>query len=193
MGSFSITPFYGLFDNTEDPEEYLEEIEYAALSENATTDLVRRIFFRRNLRGNAKLWYRYLDPQTKADWGTLQAQFRGRYEVQPNTKRIQLLLIEDKISALLQEPNESVVEYMNRCATLEAQSVGLKHVQGFGQFMINGLSDNWRREHIQAQLRKAGQTSCNFRTAKDNILFIYRSADNPELLADWPGRACDLT
>lgn len=62
MTKSNINPFFGRRDGTEDPEEYLEDIEYAVETERSHVNsndrdwnCARRILFRQNLRDKAEL------------------------------------------------------------------------------------------------------------------------------------------
>lgn len=78
MGS-KIRPFRGLKNGKQDPNEFLEDIEWAYNQEysrrsptngggEAYKDRTLRILFRRNLEAKAVDWYADLDPEVKADW-----------------------------------------------------------------------------------------------------------------------------
>ncbi|KAH8434052.1 uncharacterized protein LDX57_011689 [Aspergillus melleus] len=123
----SINPFYGRLDGEEDPEEYLDDISYA-LSKNGdeqeASNRDRCILFRQNLRGNARTWYNYLFPQQKNDWDALQRLFRAHYGINDIDKQFRQQIAIRQILLLRQDPDESMDQYLQRGAELEARVLG---------------------------------------------------------------------
>ncbi|KAF7164130.1 hypothetical protein CNMCM5623_008820 [Aspergillus felis] len=100
MAKSHIKPFHGRRDGSEDPEAYLEDIEYEIKLEKRHMDDAdydwdddRRILFRQNLRDKAEIWYNQLRRTTKNDWDQLKQKFTKKYrvnEVDATTRRFQV-------------------------------------------------------------------------------------------------------
>ncbi|GIJ90127.1 hypothetical protein Asppvi_009077 [Aspergillus pseudoviridinutans] len=167
----TIKPFLGRRDGIEDPEHYLEDIEYAIKIEKSHVDSDstdwnhdRRILFRQNLRGRAELWYSQLGRDLKNDWERLKREFTKRYridEVDAATRRFQ---ITQKVATLSQGPNEHILDYVNRCEDLESQAGTL---ESFGLNVVQGLADRAQKQQIMYDLFKGKDYS--FGAAKDLI------------------------
>ena len=129
-----IPPFRGLKNGTEDPYEYLKELELEGERNfpdclAAFEDDVLRILFSENLQDEAYDWYENdLSSEVKQDWSRLKAAFLSEYQIitadEPPPRRLELLR---EIVELKQGGRENIVGYLKRAAEL-ARKVAIVEV-----------------------------------------------------------------
>lgn len=89
----AIRPFLGRKDGKEDPQEFLEDLEWAyeqdfqnrepaeAAVRATFVNKTHRILFRQNLEDEASSWYGELDSEVRRDWNKLNQLFLTEYTV----------------------------------------------------------------------------------------------------------------
>jgi hypothetical protein len=152
MTESNIKFFFGRRDGKKDPEEYLEDIEYAVEierrhvnSNDRDWNRDRRMLFRQNLRGKAELSYSHLSRDLKSDWERLKQEFTKRYRIDEIDAANRRFQISQKVAAVSQEPNEHILDYVNRCEDLESQSGTM---ESFGLNVVQGLADPTQKQRI---------------------------------------------
>ncbi|KAK1139166.1 hypothetical protein N8T08_001222 [Aspergillus melleus] len=169
-----INPFCGRLDSEEDPEEYLDDINYALSKkgdEREVSDRDRCVLFRQNLRDNARTWYSYLLPQEKNDWNVLQRLFRTRYGIDDIDKRFRQQIAIRQILLLRQDPDESMDQYLQRAAALEARVLRTEAWPTMGTCVARGLHGDDTRRWVLREL--AIGEIFTFKRALEVIISMY--------------------
>ncbi|KAL1998399.1 hypothetical protein VTN02DRAFT_6284 [Thermoascus thermophilus] len=173
--SSNVIPFYGRQDGTEDPSEYLEDIEF--IIERDYSDETeerkqknRRILFRQNLKGRAALWYSHLPARVKTDWDETQRLFNESYKIEEEDEAMERFKLRQRISALRQGPEETIDSYLERCEDLK---VRLRDDTDFGLNVVHGLRDPQWQEMIRYDMSKARDYS--YKLARNLIQAAYAS------------------
>jgi len=127
-----ITPFKGgNTDLSESLEEYLDDVETAALSWELTitrgiteaTNKSKIHLFRQNLErdGDAFHWWYYVLPEAdKRDYPKIVAEFRKRYGVKAS-QASSLFAVQNEMLSLLQAKNEHIRDYVHRVEKLSCK------------------------------------------------------------------------
>ena len=181
MGGTKIRPFKGLKDGKENPEEYLEDIEWAYDQDYQNNEPVNgeaaaaykskthRILFRQNLEEKAREWYGDLDMDVKAQWSTLQDKFKTAFKVtlkDAQTKKFELRV---KLHQLEQREEETIADYLNK-----AEELSMRLPQDdidVGMATLKGMRDTIKRERVSFECNKDADYS--FTTVKRLITAAY--------------------
>lgn len=119
-----ITPFNGgNTDQGESVDEYLDDVETAALSWDLTispgiteaTNKSKIRLFRQNLErdGDAWHWWYYVLPETdKKDYGKIVLEFKDRYGVKAS-QASSLFAVQNEMLSLHQNENEHIRDYVH--------------------------------------------------------------------------------
>ena len=162
-----IKTFHGLRNGTEDPEEYIEDVEFffeCDLVAKAHKDwLIRgderiyRILFRKNLRDNALKWYRQLASEIKLSWNLLKERFIEEYNAQTNVASIRYTL---EIVSLSQLPGEHITAYLQRAETLHEQAPALDDIIGIN--FLKGMQDTSQKSPVNFECARARNYSFTY-------------------------------
>ena len=164
MGQTKIRGFRGLRDGKEDPNEYLEDIEWAYEQDYESREpdsqdgkahyynKTHRILFRQHLQDDAFAWYSELDSELKQNWTALRQAFLPAYAItikDSQTKKFELRI---KLANLQQGEHENIADYLKRAGELS-----LKLPQediDVGMATLKGMHDVGKRERISFECNK---------------------------------------
>lgn len=200
-----IKTFHGLRNGTEDPKEYIEDIEFffeynlvAKGREDYVIggeERVFRILFRKNLCDNALKWYRQLASEIKLSWKLLKERFIEEYNAQTNVASIRYTL---EIVSLSQLPGENITAYLQRAEALHEQAPALDDIIGIN--FLKGMQDTSQKSPVNFECARArdysftymkpivktvfdnGTQSSVFNTKPSDGLFSERTVDHNEHL-----------
>ena len=169
MGQTKIRAFKGLRNGREDPNEYLEDIEWAyeqdfkgkepatavdGSDELATTfsNKTRRILFHQHLQEKAEAWNSDLDSDIKVDWPKLRSLFLTAFPItlkDAQTKKFELRV---KLHNLEQGENESIADYLEKANEL-AMKLPNDDID-VGMATLKGMRDLSKRERVTFECTK---------------------------------------
>jgi len=152
-------------DYPESVEEYLEDVEAAALSWDSycsphmvidaeATDRTKIDFFRQNLvrQGDAWHWWHYvLEDGKKSDWAEIKAEFTTRYGSKV-TQAASLFEVQNEIISLRQEVEQHITDYVREVEKL-SRRVPKEMDSLLGISFIKGMRDDGRRERVSFDLK----------------------------------------
>ncbi|KAI9928143.1 hypothetical protein MW887_002176 [Aspergillus wentii] len=112
--------------------------------------------FHRNLAGRAKLWYPYLDYDTKRDWDKTATKFKAHFnindhDISDDEKRE---MVRCDLRSLMQGENESIGAYLERCEDLRVRANWLLGDDEKGEFEV-GVINGMRSLSIKAKILSA--------------------------------------
>lgn len=127
----SIKPFRGVQDNLEDPDEYIEDLEwiysqdYQSAEPSQSLDAKQtyvnktfRILFRNHLEGKAVEWYSNLAPPIRKDWNTLKTSFLDHFKLILRDSQTNLWEKKVELANLRQGTHEGIAQFMKRAEDL---------------------------------------------------------------------------
>jgi len=152
-------------DYPENVEEYLEDVEAAALSWDSycsphmvinaeATDKSKIRFFRQNLgrQGDAWHWWYYiLEDTKKSDWAKIRAEFTARYGSKV-TQAASLFEVQNEIISLRQEEQQHITDYVREVEKL-SRRVPKEMDSLLGISFIKGMRDEGGRERVSFDLK----------------------------------------
>jgi len=157
MSNFiKINPFNeGNTDLSESVEEYLDDIETAALSWDLSitpgiseaTDHSKIRLFRQNLErnGDAWHWWYYVLPEAyKKDYGKRVVEFKDRYGVKA-TEASSLFAVQNEMLSLLQGEGEHIRDYAHRVEML-SRMIPRDMDSLFAIAFVKGMRDQERKQ-----------------------------------------------
>ena len=172
MGHTKIRVFRGTRDGKEDPNEFLEDIEWAYEQDfksrepaaatalgGSTVDQravfankTHRILFRQHLEDDALQWYSDLDTDLKQDWAQLKKAFLPAFAItvkDAQTKKFELRI---KLANLEQSESKMIAEYLKRADKL-AIRLPQDHID-VGMAILKGIRDTSKRECVSFKCGK---------------------------------------
>ncbi|KAL8825271.1 MAG: hypothetical protein Q9170_007862, partial [Blastenia crenularia] len=166
MGGTKIRPFKGLRDGKEDPEEYLEDLDWAyeqdyedkeasygdAVEKQQFKNKTFRILFRQNLEDKAAQWYKELDYTTKQNWDETKRKFQAYFILSPRDEQTKVFELRIKVATLAQEDNEQIASYLGRCDDLVLK-IPTASVE-IGMACLRGMKDPVKRERVSFECNK---------------------------------------
>lgn len=164
MGQTKIRAFRGLRDGKEDPNEYLEDIEWAyeqdyqsrepdaAEARTQYSNKTHRILFRQNLEDEAFTWYSDLDGEIKQDWERLRDAFLPAYTITAKDTQTKKFELRVKLANLQQEDNENIADYLKRAGDLH-QKLPQEYID-VGMATLRGMHDGERRGRVSFECNK---------------------------------------
>ena len=152
-----IRTFRGMGDGSEDPNDYLDDIECAAeafeYQKNSDSKdgigLSRRRFFRQYLSkdGDAGYWWQYvLRPEEKKSYQTIKEKFLERYGTTATAVQSRFE-VQSEIMALRQNPGESIASYV-RTAEKLSKRVPTELDSILALCLIKGMTDKLKKADI---------------------------------------------
>ena len=191
-----IRPFKGTNDGSEDPNDFLEDIECAAeafeCQKNPATSSMEGIersqkrFFRQYLSedGDAAYWWQFvLLPEEKTDYLTIKKRFLQRYGTKAIAARSQFE-IQNEVMALRQNPGESIASYV-RTAEKLSKRVPAELDSVLALCLIKGMQDEAKKADISYIVHSRKETT--FRDVVGIIKAKYRVIGEPD-----PFGRCDV-
>ena len=194
MGHTKIRVFRGTRDGKEDPNEFLEDIEWAYEQEfkgrepaavpslgaavdpqAAFANKTHRILFRQHLEDDALQWYSDLDADLKQDWVQLKKAFLPAFAIttkDAQTKRFELRV---KLANLEQLPNESIAEYLKRADELAIRLP--QDTMDLGMAILRGMRDTSKRERVSFECEK--DMDYNYSTVTRLVKAAYNEVGKP--------------
>ena len=138
--------------HNEDADEYLETIEYNAMSIAAeeAKKLSMRVSFRSGLLGRAKAWYGTLDKSIRGDWDQLKSAFKAKYEVEVEDFD-RKFLVQQEVYNLKQGEKETDTQYLKRIEKLNERCGAELHNE-VARRTLGGLRDTELQYRVQAHL-----------------------------------------
>jgi len=174
----------------ESVEEYLEDVEAAALSWDSycsphmvidaeATDKTKIRFFRQNLgpQGDAWHWWHYvLEDKKKSDWKEITAEFTVRYGSKV-TQAASLFEVQNEIISLCQEGSQHITDYVREVEKL-SRRVPKEMDSLLGISFIKGMRDESRRERVSFDLKDS--PNFTFSRALAVVKAAYRIIGEPD-------------
>lgn len=164
MGITKIRPFKGLKDGKEDPQEFLEDLEWSYQQDyessapptepdrEAYSFKTHRILLRQNLEHKARLWYQDLDAEVKQDWKILKRKFLTTFELSVKDAATRKFELRIKLSQLEQKDGESISDYIERAEEL-ATRLPSDDID-VGMATLKGMRDGLRRDRVTFECNK---------------------------------------
>lgn len=163
-----------------DVEEYLDNVETAALSWDLTitpgileaSNKSKIRLFRQNLErdGDAWHWWYYVLPDTdKKDFSRIAAEFRNRYGVKA-AQASSLFAMQNEILSLIQGEKEHIREYVHRVEKL-SRKIPKDMDSLFAIAFIKGMRDKERRQRVTFDLKDT--TNFSFAKALTVVKFSF--------------------
>jgi len=177
-------------NHPESVEEYLEDVEAAALSWDSycsphmvidaeATDKSKIRFFRQNLgrQGDAWHWWHYvLEDRKKSDWKEIAAEFTARYGSKV-TQAASLFEVQNEIISLCQEEYQHITDYVREVEKL-SRRVPKEMDSLLGISFIKGMRDESRRERVSFDLKDS--PNFTFSRALTVVKAAYRIIGEPD-------------
>ena len=189
MNSFiKITPFNGAnSDLSESVEEYLDDVETAALSWDLTitpgiseaTNRSKIRLFRQNLEknGDAYHWWYYVLPEgDKKDYGSIIAGFKGRYCIKAS-QASSLFALQNEMLSLAQGESEHIRDYVYRVEKL-SRKIPKEMDPLFAIAFVKGMRDQERKQRVTFDLKDSPNFS--FLKALTVVKFSFQEIGEPD-------------
>ena len=183
-----ITPFNGgNTDQGESVDEYLNDVETAALSWDLTiipgiteaTNKSKIRLFRQNLErdGDAWHWWYYVLPEAdKRDYSKIVLEFRERYGVKAS-QASSLFAVQNEMLSLHQNDNEHITDYVHRVEKL-SRKIPRDMDSLFAIAFIKGMQDQERRQRVTFDLKDSHNFS--FVKALSVVKFSFQEIGEPD-------------
>jgi len=189
MNSFiKITPFNGAnSDLSERVEEYLDDIETAALSWELSitpgvkdaTDRSKIRLFRQNLErnGDAYHWWYYVLPEgDKKDYGKIVREFKERYGIKAS-QASSLFAVHNEMLSLAQGEGEHIRDYVHQVEKL-SWKIPKEMDSLFAIAFVKGMRDQERRQRVTFDLKDTPNFA--FLKALPVVKFSYQEIGEPD-------------
>ena len=177
-----IRPFRGLRDGKEDPQEYVEDIEFAYDQEGhdegvpvAVAEKLYRLLFRQNLEDDAWTWYTDLERDIKQNWQRLRARFLASYEITEKDAQAKKFDLRIKVAQLKQSDREDIAEYLKRAGDL-ARKMPDDEID-IGMATLRGMDDQHKRSQVNFECNKGQDYS--YPTVEKLIKAAYSEIGKP--------------
>jgi len=183
-----ITPFNGgNTDQGESVDEYLDDVETAALSWDLTinpgitesTNKSKIRLFRQNLEkdGDAWHWWYYVLPETdKKDYAKIVLEFKDHYGVKAS-QASSLFAVQNEMLSLHQEENEHIRDYVHRVEKL-SRKIPKDMDSLFAIAFIIGMQDQDSRQRVTFDLKDSPNFS--FVKALSVVKFSFQEIGEPD-------------
>ena len=180
MVQVKIRPFKGLRDGREDPQEYLEDIEWACdqgdnIGSGHLADKALRMLFRQHLEDDAWTWYADQERAVKQDWGRLRQLFLSSFEITEKDAQAKMFELRMAVAQLKQNDNEPIAEYLKRATDL-ARRVPNDEIE-IGMATLCGMHDQHKRGQVNFECNKSSDYS--FATVEKLVKAAYREIGKP--------------
>ena len=173
MGQTKIRVFKGLRDGKEDPNEFIEDLEWAydqdykskeprpsASNNHEANDVAvqefrnrtHRILFRQHVSDSAWDWYSDLDPEVKTNWPSLKRLFLPAFEVTVKDSQTKKFELRVKLHNLEQLEDENIAEYLKKASEL-AMKLPTDDID-VGMATLKGMRDLGKRERVSFECNK---------------------------------------
>ena len=193
-----IRPFKGMNDGSEDPYEFLEDIEYVAVAfetqKNPMTmagmEKSQKRSFRQYLceNGDAAYWWQYvLQSKDKSSYDTIKEKFLARYGNKTSAAQTRFE-IQNEIMALRQNPGEDIASYVRKAEKL-SKRVPEELDSMMPLCLIKGMTNELKKADISYIVQSQPKTS--FRNAIEIIKAKYRIIGEPDPFSQIEGRRSD--
>ncbi|KAG0130026.1 hypothetical protein HOY82DRAFT_610018 [Tuber indicum] len=189
MSTFiKITPFNGgNTDFSESVEEYLDDIETAALSWDLTitpgimdaTNKLKIRLFCQNLERNGDAWYWWcyvLPEKDKKNYSKIAEEFRNRYGVK-TSQASSLFAVQNEMLSLAQGDTEHIRDYVHRVEKL-SRKIPKDMDSLFAIAFIKGMKDQERRQRVTFDLK--GSPNFSFLKALEVVKFAFQEIGEPD-------------
>ena len=171
----------------EDVEEYLDDVETAALSWDLTitpgiveaSNKSKISLFRQNLErdGDAWHWWYYVLPEAdKKDFSKIATEFRDRYGVKA-AQASSLFAMQNEMLSLMQGEKEHIREYVHRVEKL-SRKIPKDMDSLFAIAFIKGMRDQERRQRVTFDLKDTPNFS--FSKALTVVKFSFQEIGEPD-------------
>ncbi|MCJ1346903.1 hypothetical protein MMC31_005123 [Peltigera leucophlebia] len=160
-----IRHFRGVQDNLEDPDEYIEDLEWAYSQDFQSaeptnnieakqmyTNKTYRILFRNNLEGRAVECYSNLGAPIRKDWDLLKSSFLEYFKLVLQDSQTKLWERKVELANLRQGRSESNADFLKRAEHL-ARQIPNSEVD-VGMAIIQGMSDENEKKRISFECHK---------------------------------------
>lgn len=183
-----ITPFNGASsDLSESVDEYLDDVETAALSWDLAinpgiskpTDRSKIRFFRQHLEknGDAYHWWYYVLPESdKKDYGKIVEGFKERYGIKA-TQASSLFAVQNEMQSLLQGEGEHIRDYVYRVEKL-SRKIPKEMDSLFAIAFVKGMRDQERKQRVTFDLKDSPNFS--FLKALTVVKFSFQEIGEPD-------------
>ena len=183
-----ITPFNGgNTDQGESVDEYLDDVETAALSWDLTiipgiteaTNKSKIRLFRQNLErdGDAWHWWYYVLPEAdKKDYAKIVLEFRDRYGVKAS-QASSLFAVQNEMLSLHQNESEHIRDYVHRVEKL-SRKIPRDMDSLFAIAFIKGMQDQEKRQRVTFDLKDSPNFS--FVKALSVVKFSFQEIGEPD-------------
>ena len=161
----SIRPFRGVQNNLEDPDEYIEDLEWAYAQDYQSAEPFHnveakqiyinktyRILFRNNLEEKAVEWYLNLGASIRKDWDTLKASFLEHFKFISRDSQTRLWEKKVELANLRQGNNKGIAQFLKRAKDLADQIPDSK--VDVSMAVIQGMSDKNEKKRISFEYHK---------------------------------------
>ena len=182
-----IRTFRGQRNGTEDPEEFLEDLDWAYEQDYASREpedeingahykeKTYRILFRQNLDGEAYSWYTELDSSTKRDWTKTKETFLKHFAEPQKDEQSKKFELRMKLANLKQADNENIADYTKRTYDL-FNKLPNDDVE-VGMATLRGMRDNDKKGRITFECSK--DEDFTFATVQKLIKAAYSEIGRP--------------
>ena len=183
-----ISPFNGSnADIGESVDEYLDDVETAALSWDLTvnpntqeaTNKSKIRLFRQNLEkdGDAWHWWYYVLPEAdKKDYAKVVSEFKDRYSVKAS-QASSLFAVQNEMLSLSQGETEHIRDYVHRVEKL-SRKIPRDMDSLFAIAFIKGMKDQERRQRVTFDLKDSPNFS--FVKALEVVKFSFQEIGEPD-------------
>ena len=183
-----IAPFNGgNTDLSESVEEYLDDVETAALSWDLTvqpgvteaTNKSKIRLFRQNLERNGDAWhwwYFVLPDSDKRDYSKIVTEFKDRYAVKAS-QASSLFAVQNEMLSLSQGEVEHIRDYVHRVEKL-SRKIPRDMDSLFAIAFIKGMKDQERRQRVTFDLKDSPNFS--FVKALTVVKFAFQEIGEPD-------------
>ena len=164
MGHTTIRPFQGLKNGKEDPDDFIEDIEWAYEQDYKSNspagmeekqkyeDKTKRILFRQHMAAKAYDWYTDLGAESKSSWAELTKGLKAAFPLTIKDAQTRKFKLRVKLSNLEQAEGEPIADYLDRCEELSMR-LPTDNLD-VGMATLRGIRDTFKRERISFECNK---------------------------------------
>ena len=175
-----IRPFRGLRNNKENPEKFLQSIEWLYQVDykhdepedpdegHAFKEGTLGILFASHLAGKAEDWYDDLELED-TEWNTLVVQFRDYYRIVPRNPKGRQFNLAMKLADLKQQIDEHITSYIERAEAIATKFPGEEF--SIGMATVRGMSEPAHQHWIEKECLK--KEDFEFGTVKKLVKVSY--------------------
>lgn len=186
-GSIRVKLFKGLLDGSEDAEEYLDDVEFLALSWASSSngnEVIREKntvrAFHQNLdpSGDVSYWWNFIlkAEEKRAGWESVKKAFLEQYASSPESGQV-LFNLQNEILAITQGPSESILEYIHCIERISKQTLETLNSM-LAMSFVKGLRDEHNRREVSFVFRD--ETKFTFTEVLSCVKVSYREIGKPD-------------